>query len=273
MARSDAEPQALAGRHIIITRPREQAPELAVQLEALGARVTALPAIAVEPLEDPTAVDAALARLATYDWIVLTSVNGVRALAERLEHSGRAWSARGRARIAVIGPATARALGEYGVVPDVMPDTYVAESIVEALGNVAGQHILLLRADIARQALAVELRLRGADVDEVAAYRTVVRPVAGESLSAALGAGDVDAITFTSSSTVHGLLQGVVALGRSPEEALRGIALAAIGPVTAATLREYGLEPAIVAREYTIPGLVRALVLHFTSGVSAREGV
>lgn len=264
--------RTLAGRHIVITRPAESAPEFAEQLAAAGARVTALPAIAIAPLEDTTALDAALDDLAGYDWIVLTSANGVRAVVERLAAIGHSWVERGRARIAVIGPATARALAEQGISADTMPDEYVAEAIVETLGNVAGQRVLLLRADIARRALAEELRVRGADVDEVAAYRTVVQPVPEEIVRAVFDGGPVDAITFTSASTVHGLMRGLAGAGRDPAEALHGIALAAIGPITADTLREYDLEPAVVAAEYTTQGIMRALEAYFSSGRVAGEG-
>lgn len=264
--------RALAGRHIVITRPADAAPELAAQLTEVGARVTILPTITIAPLEDASRVDAALAVLAGYDWIVLTSANGVRALRERLVATGHTWSERGRARIAVIGPATARALAEQGVSADAMPDEYVAEGIAATLGNVAGQRILLLRADIARQALADELRVRGADVDEVAAYRTVVQPVPEEALRTVFDDGSVDAMTFTSSSTVHGLMRGLAAASRDPAGTVRGIALVAIGPITAGTLREYGLEPAAIAAEYTTRGVVRALETYFSSGRVAGEG-
>lgn len=264
--------RALAGRHIAITRPEDAAREFAELLTAAGARVTCLPAIAIAPLEDTSRVDAALADLASYDWIVLTSANGVRAIAERLAATGQTWAERQRARIAVIGPATARALAEQGISADAMPDEYVAEAIVETLGNVAGQRILLLRADIARRALAEELRLRGAEVDEVAAYRTVVRPVSEETLRVAFDDGQVDAITFTSSSTVHGLVRGLAAAGRDPATALHGVALVAIGPITAKTLHEYGLEPAAVATEYTTRGVVRAMETYFSSSHDAGEG-
>ena len=272
MATATKDSQALAGRHIIITRPPDQAPELAAMLEAAGARVTALPAIGIEPLEEPQRLDAALAQLDTYDWVVLTSVNGVRALADRLAEIGRDWSARGRARIAVIGPATARALEAYGVTPDAMPEEYVADRLPDVLGNVAGQHILLARADIARRTLADELRVRGADVDEIAAYRTTVRQVDVEALSALLDGGSVDAITFTSASTVRGFLEGMGSAGLPAAERLRGVTLAAIGPITARALRENALEPAVLAAEHTMPGLVEALAEHF-AGRPEQEGV
>ena len=263
----------LAGRRIAITRPREQADALARQLEALGARVTLLAAIRIAPIEDSAPLDAAIAQLGSYDWLVFTSVNGVAAFTERLAATDHTWDERGLAQVAAIGPATAAALERAGVPVALMPDEYVAEGILDGLGMVAGQRLLLARADIARRTLAEGLRLRGAEVDEVAAYRTIPQPVAPELIERILGdeRGErVDAITFTSSSTALGLLQGLTATGRKPAEALRGVALAAIGPITAATLREHGLEPAVVAQEYTIPGLTTALVAYF-SGQSAPD--
>jgi uroporphyrinogen-III synthase len=264
--------QPLAGRHIAITRPQGQADALAQRLEALGARVMALPSIAIAPLENTAELDAALVELGGYDWLVLTSANGVRAVNERLTALGLDWRARHLARIAVIGPATAAVLRERGVEADVMPDEYIAEGIVEVLGNIAGQRILLLRADIAREDLADELRLRGADVDEVAAYRTLPLALDDAALSAVLGIDRPDAITFTSSSTVRGLAQSLREHGYDAHEALRGIALAAIGPITAATLREHGLVPSVVATEYTAEGLAHALVAYYELAAAPSEG-
>jgi uroporphyrinogen III methyltransferase/synthase len=262
------EHQPLAGRRIGITRPRQQAADLARRLEALGAHVIALPAITIEPAEDTAPLDAALGELASYDWIVFTSANGVAAFDERLRANGLDWSARNRARIAAIGPATATALRARGICADLVPGEYVAEGLVAALGNVAGQRILLPRADIARETLRDELRLRGAEVDEIAAYRTVVQPLAPDLLERAFGDERVDAITFTSSSTVRSLMESLRASGRDPALSLAGVALACIGPITAATLREEGLEPGLVAREYTVAGLVAALIAHFADSPS-----
>lgn len=279
-----SEVRALAGRHIAITRPPEQAPQLARLLEDAGARVTLLSAIDIAPLEETSTLDAAVERLAQsgplYDWVVFTSVNGVRALDQRLTALGWDWSVLDRSSVAAIGPATAQALEAHGVTPTLVPDEYVAEGILRGVGNVSGKQLLLLRADIARKTLAEELRRGGAEVDEVAAYRTIVVPPDAAVLRRLLDADRPDAITFTSSSTVRGLLQSLDAVGVSPEEAFAGIALACIGPVTAGTLREYGLEPALVAGEYTMPGLVRALIDHFSSAspatslpsASTREG-
>jgi uroporphyrinogen-III synthase len=270
--RGDDAAKPLAGRHIVITRPPAQTEELACRLEALGARVTPLPAIAIQPVEDSTRLDQATRELGGYDWIVLTSANGVRAVAERLGALGLGWESRRRARIAVIGPATAAALAALGVSADAMPAQFIAEAIVEVLGNVAGQRILLLRADIARADLADELRVRGADVDEVSAYRTVPIALDERVLQALLEGDRPDAITFTSSSTVRGLAQSLLEHGHAVHDALQGIALAAIGPITAGTLREYGLEPAVIASEYTSAGLAGALVAYFQPAATLRQG-
>ncbi len=260
----------LVGKRIAITRPPEQAAALAERLEALGARTVPLATIAIAPIEDPTALDAAIARLASYDWLVFTSVNGVAAFAGRLAASGRDWDARGLARVAAIGPATARALEEHGVRVDLTPDEYVAEGILERLGNVAGQRLLLARADIARRALADGLRLRGAEVDEIAAYRTVIQPADPEMIRRALLDDErVDAITFTSSSTVRNFMAALEAAqpsgGPVPTRQdllclLSSAKIACIGPITSQTAAEYGLTVQIQAREYTIPGLVEAIL-------------
>ena len=257
--------QPLVGRHIAITRPAGQAGEFAALLETAGARVSALPSIAIAPAADPAALDAALRELPSYDWIVLTSANGVRTVADRLAALGIGWAERGLARVAVIGPATAEALAARGVAADLVPGEYIAEAILDGMGNVAGQRVLLARADIARPALAEGLRLRGAEVVEVAAYRTVPVAVEADALRRLLAQDRPDAITFTSSSTVEGFCAGLAAAGLEPSGALAEIALACIGPITAATLREHGLEPAVVAADYTSPGLRDALIAYFQS--------
>jgi uroporphyrinogen III methyltransferase/synthase len=137
---------------------------------------------------------------------------------------------------------------------------------------VAGQRILLARADIARRSLAEGLRIRGADVDEVAAYRTIPEPVAPDLIQRTLVDDHLDALTFTSSSTVRGLMQGLEAMGLDPHATLEDVALAAIGPITAATLREYDVTPALVAEEYTIPGLTDALVTYFEKHDAPGDG-
>jgi uroporphyrinogen III methyltransferase/synthase len=250
----------LAGKCVLITRPPAQAPDLAVLLEAEGARVITLSSISIEPVEDASALDAALHAVARYHWAIFTSVNGVRAVDERLADLGLSWSGLTGVRLAAIGPATAAALHAVGIAPEFVPGEYVAEAIAAGIGEVQGQRMLLLRADIAREALAVELRRKGAEVDEIAAYRTVVRPPDAEALARAL-AERPDVITFTSSSTVRGF---VASLGQAnPAEALRGVTVACIGPITAQTARQAGLTPQIVAETYTMSGLVQAIISFF----------
>ncbi len=256
----------LAGKRVLITRPPAQAPALAALLEAEGARVITLSAIGIEPVEDASALDAALQNMARYQWAIFTSVNGVRAVGERLAHLGLDWETFTHVCIAAIGPATAAALQAVGIAPQFVPGEYVAEAIAEGIGDVQGRRVLLPRADIAREALAVELRRKGAEVDEIAAYRTVVRPPDAEALARAL-AEHPEVITFTSSSTVRGFVASLG--GADPAEALRGVVVACIGPITAQTAREAGLSPQIVAETYTMPGLVQAIIRYFAYSAPA----
>ncbi len=251
------EQRPLWGKRVVITRASEQAPELADRLAALGAETVTLSTIQIVPA-DPAPLDAALAQMAEgdYDWIIFTSVNGVAAFAERLAAKERDWRAV-RARVAAIGPATAAALRDRGLRPDFIPTEFVAEAVAAQIGDVAGQRVLLPRADIARPALATLLRDAGATVDEVAAYRTITPPLALAAVARALGDPWPDAITFTSSSTVRGFVEALG--GRDPAEALAGIVIACIGPITADTAQSYGLEPDVVATEYTMEGLTTAL--------------
>jgi uroporphyrinogen-III synthase len=236
---------ALQGRRIVITRPAEKARRLAERLRSLGAVPIEFPTVRIEPAEAGP-LDAALRALDSFDWIVFTSANGVDAVFARLAAAGKdARDVRGR-KVAAIGPVTARALKEHDVTPSLVPKEYVAEAILESLGEVRGKRFLLPRADIAREALAVGLKQRGAVVTEVAAYRTVGVSGPPPDLSGA------DAVTFTSSSTVRHFLASGAAVGTAK--------VVCIGPVTAATARELGLTVDAVADEYTEDGLIQALV-------------
>jgi uroporphyrinogen-III synthase len=255
----------LQGKRIVITRPVAQAGDLIARLCALGAEPIACPAIAIAPLADYAPLDRAIARLAEYDRLLVTSANGVRALLERMAALGQDAARLRRLAIGAIGPATARMLAEYGLQAGFVPTSYVAEAILHEIGDIAGQRILLPRADIARDALAVGLRAQGAFVDEIAAYRTVPGPGA-PALAARLRVQEIDAITFTSSSTVRYLLDGLESAGLSRPDArvlLLRAAILCIGPITAATAREEGLRVDTIAREYTGDGLVAALVEWF----------
>jgi uroporphyrinogen III methyltransferase/synthase len=256
----------LEGKRIVVTRPEAQSAELVARLRALGAEPIVCPAIAIAPPADYALLDAAIARLEQYDWLLVTSANGVRALLRRMAALGRDIAPLQKLQIGAIGPATAEALAEHGLGVGFVPSAYVAEAILDEIGDVAGKRILLPRADIAREMLAIGLRERGAAVDEIAAYRTVPGEGAPE-LVARLQAGTIDAITFTSSSTVRYLLDGLAAGGVERPAACKLIARAAvvcIGPITATTAGAEGLRVDAVARTYTGEGLVEALVEWFS---------
>ena len=263
----------LQGRRIVVTRAREQASGLVERLRDLGAEPLECPAISIAPLQDFSQLDAAIAHLESYDWVIFTSANGVHAFATRLDAVGMEVSTLYACKIGAIGPATREALHSVGCKLAFMPDTYVAEAIVEQIEGVEGSRILLPRADIARQTLATGLRERGAHVDEVAAYRTV-HAGGGTSLAALLSTNSIDAVTFTSSSTVRYTLDGIVELGFDRAHAiglLNRAALVCIGPITAATATECGLRVSAVADEYTTDGLIETLVRLF-AGVAGSAG-
>ena len=246
----------LAGKRILITRARKQAGSLAEQLRKQGAKIVQIPVIEIRPPRTHRALDTALKRIQEYDWLILTSVNGVESLFGRMERLRLGRRALTGLRIAAIGPATKLAIAARGLRVSVMPKEYVAESVVRSLrGKVRGKRVLLARAKVARDVIPQELRQAGAQVDVVEAYETVVPKDSARRLKAALKSKPPEVITFTSSSTVRNFM--ALAGGK---QALRGIALASIGPVTSQTLRELGFKPTIEAREYTMAGLVKAIV-------------
>ncbi|HWA84140.1 MAG TPA: uroporphyrinogen-III synthase [Fimbriimonadaceae bacterium] len=245
----------LEGRSVLVTRPRQQAEGLVAELESLGATVFTMPVIEILPPESMSPVDAALTNLDVYDWVVLTSVNGVKAVAMRMGELGIPVEKLRHKRLAAIGPATGEALERFVRKPDLIPEQYVSEAIAAGLGNVHGMHFLLARADIARRDLAELLRQGGARVDEVAVYR-IVR---GEG-PVSLPDQAPDYITLTSSSAARGTFEILREKGRAGW--MTESALVCIGPITAGTVRELGFEVAVEAEEYTVPGLVKALVEH-----------
>jgi len=253
----------LEGRRVAVTRPRAQVARFAALLEADGAEVIALPTIHLEPPEDWAPLDDAIADLSRFAWIVFTSANGVAAFGDRLRLAGRADVEVAPARVAAIGPETAEALRRAGLEPDLVPPEYRAEGLVESLRpHVApGSAVLLVRAAEAREVLPRELAGLGARVTVVPAYRTVPVRESADRAAALLAARRLDVVTFTSSSTVRGFM-ALLAPG-DIRRLLAGVVLAAIGPVTAGTVAEYGLEAAVTPREYTIPALAAAIAAHF----------
>ncbi len=269
MARLDldrgSEPSPLHGKRILITRTREQAGQLARQLAALGAVPIELPTIQVNAPSDWGPVDTAIDTLDAFSWIVFTSANGVRFFCERLETRGHNPHRLAAARLVAIGPATATALGELGLQPNVVPSRSQTEGIVDELRrfDVQGSRVLLLRARNARELLVTELTALGAQVTDVAVYETTPAGDPAE-VRLLLASGGVDAVTFTSSSTARNL---VAILGDDANCQLRTVVVASIGPITSQTARELGLTVLTEAPEPTVPGLVAALERYFDSRV------
>ena len=259
------ERRPLFGRRIVVTRPRGQSAALADQLEALGADVIEFPTIAIKPLADFRKLDAALRRLGSYDWVVFTSVNGVRACFERLTALGKDARAFAGARIAVIGDATAQELRLHGLVPDLVPAVFTSQGLVEAFKGrrLEGKRFLFPRADIAPDELPRLLKARGARVTCVAAYRTV-HPDPDKATTDLIAAGGVDMVTFASSSTVRGFIGALGRIGAGTTASK--IASASIGPETTRAARAHGLAVSVEAGTHTIVGLVEAITAFYGAG-------
>ncbi|MGH9503863.1 MAG: uroporphyrinogen-III synthase [Terriglobales bacterium] len=257
----------LAGVRVLVGRARHQASALSSGLRDLGAEVVEIPFIEIRKPRSYRALDQALKNLSEYDWLILTSVNGVEAVWARLRRLRMGGTPMRGLKVAAIGPATRQAIEQQGVKVNVVPREYVAESVVASLRRrVKGKRVLLARAKVARDVIPRELRKLGARVDVVEAYETVVPPSSRKRIKASLQSSKQrpDVITFTSSSTVKNfsaLLNHSAGSGASASlrRHLKGVRLASIGPVTSSTLREFGLRVDIEAAEYTIPGLIKAI--------------
>jgi uroporphyrinogen-III synthase len=281
---------ALSGVRILVGRARHQAGSLSRELRKLGADVLEIPFIEIRKPRSFKPLDSALKNLDSYDWLILTSVNGVEALWGRLAKLRLTRKNLKHLHVAAIGPATKKALEQRGIQVHVVPKEYVAESVVRSLRRrVKGKRVLLVRAKVARDVIPGELRLAGAHVDVVEAYETIVPRASGKLLRAALNKPGrrPHVVTFTSSSTVRNFvaLLGSTADSQSPHTVrgqecprhtslghfgLDGILLASIGPVTSSTLRELNLGVDIQAKQFTIPGLVKAIVGAFTTSKRTR---
>ena len=261
----------LGGERILVGRARRQAGSLSAGLRELGAEVLEIPFIEIRPPRSYRPLDTALRHLSGYEWLILTSVNGVEALWQRLRKLRLTRRDLRHLKIAAIGPATKKALESRGLKVDVVPEEYVAESVVRSLRDqVKEKRLLLVRARVARDVIPRELRAAGAKVEVVEAYETVVPAASRTRLRAVMNNPRTapTIVTFTSSSTVKNFV-ALVAPSRTAKSARSlergqflpdGIQLASIGPVTSATLRELGLPVHIEARTFTMPGLVRAIV-------------
>src|SRR6476469_10996470 len=252
----------LIGWRILTTRASKQSGGLARPLRELGAEVTEVPTIEIKTPSSFKALDAGVKGIADYDWLILTSVNGVEAMVERLKKLKIPVSRLKSLQIAAIGPATSKAIEEQGLRVTVTPEKYVAESVVEALrGKTEGKRVLLVRAKVARDVLPIELRKAGAEVDVAEAYETHVPKGAKAKLNRLFSndSSRPDIVTFTSSSTATNFL---ALLEKDHWHGLREIWLASIGPVTSDTLRQAGFRPNIEALEYTMEGLALAIAKH-----------
>jgi uroporphyrinogen III methyltransferase/synthase len=259
------ENRPLMGRSIVVTRAREQASELVQHLSDLGAECLECPTIKVAPPDDFKPLDTAIENLSTYDWLVFTSVNGVSFFFNRLYAKNKDVRALCKMFTAVIGPATAKRLLDFGLQSDIVPETYRAESIIKAFTgkDLNGKKILLPRAKEARPILPLELTRMGAVVDEVTAYCTRAVQDNADLVLTRLREKTIDLITFTSSSTVknfHTLLPS-----RDLKSLMQDVTVACIGPITADTARNSGFDIHIISESFTIPGLCEAIRQYYTT--------
>jgi uroporphyrinogen-III synthase/uroporphyrinogen III methyltransferase/synthase len=248
----------LSGRRVLVTRAVHQAGKLSDGLRALGAEPVEVPVLEIRPPASFEPLDAALRQLDSYDWLILTSANAVRALAERAGEPGLGLAQPDGMKVGAVGEATAAAARKAGLQVSFVPEAYVAESLVEGLmGQIRGQRILLARAAVARDVIPDALREAGAEVNVVDAYRNVLPEAAPEQLRLVLAEG-IDAATFTSSSSATHLAKAARQAGIAWPFA--GVPAISIGPITSQTLRDLGWEPAVEADPSDIPGLIAAVV-------------
>ena len=251
----------LAGTRILVGRARHQAGSLSAGLRSLGASVIEIPFIEIRNPSTFLPLDSALKNLKIYDWLILTSANGVEAMWNRLRKLRIARTSLKHLRIAAIGPATKKAIVKHGLKVKMVPEEYVAESVVKGLRDkVNGKRVLLVRAKVARDVIPDELRAAGGLVDVVEAYETVVPEKSRPRLRSLMknASRRPHVVAFTSSSTARNFAELV---GNTRVSSLKNVQFASIGPVTSATLRELELPVAIEGREFTMGGLIRAIVL------------
>jgi uroporphyrinogen III methyltransferase/synthase len=253
----------LSGKRILTTRAREQSGEFSTQLKKLGAEVVEFPTIEIAPPLRWEKLDRAIDQLKSYDWVFFTSANGVNFFWQRLREKDK-HRLPSSLKVCAIGPATANQLKEKKISVDYMPKEFIAESILKGLGkmSIKGKRILLARAKKARDVLPKGLRKMGAEVDVVEVYRTVKPNAGAKRLKKILTEERIDAVTFTSSSTVDHFVE--LLKKEDLKQLLKKITIACIGPVTAETAKGWGLKVKIQPKQYTIPGLTRAIAEYFT---------
>jgi uroporphyrinogen III methyltransferase / synthase len=244
----------LFGQKVLVTRPKHQADDLVRPLAELGANVLLQPAIEIRSAMDHSPLDRALELLDRFSWIVFSSANGVRCFLDRLPAIDRDLRLLGPVKIAAIGPGTAEELAKYHLKPDLVPDEFRAESLAHSLAKTAaGKRFLLVHASRGREVLAAELTKAGGHVEQVVAYESIDVAEPDPDIAAQMSAGLIDWTTVTSSAIAR-------SLARMFGDSLKNTKLASISPITSATLRELGFEPSSEAEEYTMPGLVEAIL-------------
>ncbi|MGD9074924.1 MAG: uroporphyrinogen-III C-methyltransferase [Desulfobacteraceae bacterium] len=261
------ENKPLFGKRIVVTRAREQASGFLAHLNALGAACIEFPTIQVVPPKSWDPLDRAVMRLERYQWLLFTSVNGVKYFFKRLEDLGLDMRELRDMKVGAIGPKTAEAVYKKGIRPDLVPEEYRAEAVVEAFKkwDVKGVKILLPRAAKAREVLPVELVKLGANVDEIPAYETVRPDHDKGRVKDMLERGEIDMVTFTSSSTVSNFMEMFHEERQHLKEWMAKVGVACIGPITARTAEERGLSVSLIPEEYTIEALTNAIVDYFSS--------
>ncbi len=261
------ESKPLFGKRVVLTRAQEQAREFSQLLSAYGAEPVEVPTIQIVPPASWQAIDDAVAHLNAYQWLIFTSVNGVRPFMDRLHAAGKDARALAALRLCAIGPRTAQELRTYGLTPDVVPTEFQAEGVIAALTHVgiSGSRILIPRAEVAREILPEQLRELGATVEVIPVYRTIAPTLDVASLTQQLHDGRVAVVTFTSSSTVRNFVE-LFGGQDMVRPLLAGVVVACIGPITARTAEEFGLTVTVMPTENTVPALAEAIVRHFKEG-------
>ncbi len=248
----------LFGKKIIVTRAREQASTLVEILEEEGAYVIEFPTIEIVEPEDYSELDKAIKNIKTYDWLIFTSVNGVKFFLNRLKYHKKDVRVLDGINICAIGPKTAETFEKFGIIPDFIPEKYQAEYIIEGLEKIGinGKKFLLPRAKVAREILPKKIRELGGDIDVVTVYETKMPDTKKDEVIDMLKNNEIDYITFTSSSTVKNFIEMI----ENKIELLKNVKLVSIGPITSDTIKSFGLIPSIEAKKYTIEGLKEAIL-------------
>ena len=262
----------LRGKRILVTRARSQASSLVQGIESLGGEVIEFPTIEIRPPETYGPLDHAINKIGSYDWVIFTSVNGVEQFLNRFEKLGKNVADLAGVEVGAIGPETAKSLTAARIQASLVPKQYQAEGILEMLTpeTLRGKRVLIPLAAQARDILPETLRQWGAEVDIAEAYQTVLPQADVSTLCRLFRQDGIDMITFTSSSTVSNF----AALLRDQDlpRLLSGIVIACIGPITKRTVEDLGMRPEVVAEEFTIPGLVRAIIDYFSRTGSEGTG-